>query len=125
MTDHHHATNSSCYPACPAYSPGLGSTGHLDAYLADGEYSLSDPAYVAGLRAGAEVVERRMTEAAALLSTEAHHRVMRMAGSGHPCPVEGGCNLSAEEHHRLAYGVLAENKDLRRRVAALENGEGA
>ena len=39
----------------------------------------------------------------------------------HPCPVKG-CRLSAEEHHRLAYGMIAENRDMKRRLAAFENG---
>lgn len=38
-----------------------------------------------------------------------------------PCPVKG-CRLSSEEHHRLAFGLIAENRSLKRRVAELENG---
>lgn len=62
-----------------------------------------------------------LDDAALMLSSEAHHRIMRMAGSAHDCPVDGCC-LSAEEHHRIAYGILAENIELKRRVTALENG---
>jgi hypothetical protein len=64
----------------------------------------------------------RILRAADTLSTEAHHRLMRMVGSAHPCPAEGGCVLSAEEHHRIAYGLLADNRDLRRRLNAFEHG---
>lgn len=39
----------------------------------------------------------------------------------HACPIEG-CRLSAEEHHRLAFGMIAEFTDLRRRVRDFENG---
>lgn len=38
----------------------------------------------------------------------------------HPCPVQD-CHLSAEEHHRLSFGVLGELKFLRRRVEELEH----
>lgn len=31
----------------------------------------------------------------------------------HPCPVPN-CRLSAEEHHRVNVGLMAENSDLRR-----------
>lgn len=37
----------------------------------------------------------------------------------HPCPVRG-CRLSAEEHHRLAFGVLAELRALKMRIRELE-----
>jgi len=43
----------------------------------------------------------------------------------HPCDVVvngRACNLSQEEHHRLFLGVMAENTELRRRLAAFENG---
>ena len=39
----------------------------------------------------------------------------------HPCPV-ADCRLSAEEHHRLAFGMISELRALRRRVEDLENG---
>ncbi len=39
----------------------------------------------------------------------------------HPCPV-ADCRLSAEEHHRLSFGLLSELKSLRQRVRDLENG---
>lgn len=38
----------------------------------------------------------------------------------HPCPV-GGCNITAEEHHRISFGYMLELQTLRRRLAALEN----
>jgi hypothetical protein len=39
----------------------------------------------------------------------------------HPCPVKG-CRLSAEEHHRLAFGVFHELRALKQRVRELEEG---
>jgi hypothetical protein len=72
---------------------------------------------------GGEVL--RLMDAADTLSQPAHHRLMVMAGSAHPCPAEGGCVLSAEEHHRLAYGLLADNRELRRRLDALEHRSAA
>lgn len=39
----------------------------------------------------------------------------------HECPVKE-CRLSAEEHHRLAFGMIAENRALKRRVEELEHG---
>lgn len=39
----------------------------------------------------------------------------------HPCPVDE-CRLSAEEHHRLAFGMISELKALRRRVEEFEQG---
>lgn len=42
----------------------------------------------------------------------------------HPCPIEP-CRLSAEEHHRLAFGMIAENRELKRRLEAFEHGSGA
>lgn len=77
--------------------------------------------YVNGFNDALIQYETQMAEAAALLSDGAHHKVMRMAGTANPCPAEGGCALSAEEHHRLAYGILNENKELKRRVEALEH----
>lgn len=77
--------------------------------------------YANGYAEGKRAVEVRMAEAASRLSDAAAYKVMRMAGSSHPCPLED-CNLSVEEHHRLMYGVLAENKELKRRVTELENG---
>lgn len=35
----------------------------------------------------------------------------------HPCPVKD-CRLSAEEHHRIAYGLVQENASLRRAAQA-------
>ncbi len=32
-----------------------------------------------------------------------------------PCPVPD-CPISAQEHHRLARGIMAENRELRRQV---------
>jgi hypothetical protein len=52
-----------------------------------------------------------------------HAALMRLTFKDrHPCPVDD-CRLSAEEHHRLAYGLLSELRSLRRRVAEFENGE--
>jgi hypothetical protein len=62
----------------------------------------------------------RILEVADTLSTEAHHRLMRQAGSAHECPADG-CVLSAEEHHRLAYGLLSENRELKRELERLYN----
>lgn len=33
-----------------------------------------------------------------------------------------GCRLSLAEHHRLAFGLIQENKGLRKRVQELEHG---
>lgn len=63
----------------------------------------------------------KMDEAAGQLSEAAHHRLMMAAGSAHPCEV-GDCRLSQEEHHRLAYGYLSENRSLKREIAALRAG---
>ncbi len=67
---------------------------------------------------------RRFLDAATRLSDVAEYRLAYAAGSVNPCPFEGGCNLSAEEHHRLAYGILAVNKAQSRRIQELENGGG-
>lgn len=37
----------------------------------------------------------------------------------HPCPVED-CRLSAEEHHRLAFGMISEIDGLKKRIAVME-----
>lgn len=74
-----------------------------------------------GLAVDIQDLERIMGMAEQLSDTAAY-KLARAAGSVHPCPFEGGCVLSAEEHHRLAYGIMAENKELRRRVEALEHG---
>lgn len=74
-----------------------------------------------GYEAGRTAVERLYEDAAASLSDAARYKVLRMAGSAHPCEV-GDCRLSQEEHHRLAYGILAENRELKRRIQDLENG---
>lgn len=39
----------------------------------------------------------------------------------HPCVVPN-CVISQEEHHRVAYGLINELRDLRARVRAFENG---
>lgn len=46
-----------------------------------------------------------------LLSDPDHYRRV-YAADGVPCPVEG-CPISAQEHHRLAYGWLSELRALR------------
>jgi hypothetical protein len=71
--------------------------------------------YHRGFDDGVASVEKRMADAAAKLSDKAHYQTMRSVGSVHPCPVEE-CVLSVEEHHRLAYGLIAENRELRRQV---------
>lgn len=78
--------------------------------------------YDKGFEDGQNSVRDRMTRVAATLSNDAAYKVARMAGSVHPCEVEG-CNLSQEEHHRLAYGILAENRELRRRIEEYEHGK--
>lgn len=55
------------------------------------------------------------------LATDEEYAKVRNAGSVHPCEVEG-CVLSQEEHHRLIYGVMAENRDLKQRIKMLEAG---
>lgn len=40
----------------------------------------------------------------------------------HACPIKD-CSLSAEEHHRLAFGMLSELASLRRRVRDFENAK--
>lgn len=40
-----------------------------------------------------------------------HYREV-YAADGEPCPVEG-CQISAQEHHRLAYGWINELRELR------------
>lgn len=80
-----------------------------------------EAARAVAFQAGVDSVEARMSQAAARLSSSAAHKVATMAGSAHPCQV-AECNLSQEEHHRLAYGILAENADLKRRIEALEHG---
>lgn len=42
----------------------------------------------------------------------------------HACVV-ADCHLSQEEHHRIAYGMINELRDLRARVRAFENGPSA
>jgi hypothetical protein len=63
---------------------------------------------------------RRILAAADTLSESAHHRLAVAEGSTVPCPFPD-CVLSAAEHHRLAYGLLADNRDLTRRLRVLEN----
>lgn len=63
----------------------------------------------------------RILDAAEELSSAAAYKLARAAGSVHPCELEG-CSLSQEEHHRLAYGILNENRALRKRIAELEGG---
>jgi hypothetical protein len=63
----------------------------------------------------------RILGMAETLSTSAAHRLAMGSDSTEACPYPG-CVLSAAEHHRLAYGILAENKDLKRRLEAFEHG---
>ena len=81
----------------------------------------ADQAYTDGFVAGAKSVTKRMNEAASRLSDTAAYQIARMAGSVHECEVEG-CRITQEEHHRLAFGIMAENRELKRRLQALENG---
>lgn len=47
-------------------------------------------------------------------SPEHHASIPKVPYSkAHPCEV-AGCNISQEEHHRLAYGIIAENREMRR-----------
>ncbi len=81
-------------------------------------------AYEKGLAEGRAEVEARMAAAASMLSDNAAYRVMRMLSTEerHPCPAET-CTLNAEEHHLLAYGILAENRELKRRIQEFEHGK--
>lgn len=92
--------------------------------------------YEAGFAAGVRHHEALMAEATALYSTGAHYRAMQLIATEdrHPCPAEfvddrlpggKGCRLTAESHHLLAYGVMGENKELKRRLKELENGKEA
>lgn len=63
----------------------------------------------------------RILDAAEELSSAAAYKLARAAGSNHPCQV-GGCALSQEEHHRLAYGFMNENRELRRQVLSQNQG---
>lgn len=63
----------------------------------------------------------RILDTAEELSSVAAYKLARAEGSVHPCQV-GGCPLSQEEHHRLAYGFMNENRTLRRRITELEGG---
>lgn len=62
-------------------------------------------------------------EACALLADPERYNALRALTfeERHECPIED-CRLSAEEHHRLAFGMIAELKALRRRVEELEHG---
>jgi hypothetical protein len=46
---------------------------------------------------------------------------LTMGGGADPCPVPD-CPISAQEHHRLARGIMAENAELKRQVADFESG---
>lgn len=65
----------------------------------------------------------RYTEAAAQMADPARYAELRALtfDQRHECPVTD-CRLSAEEHHRLAFGMISENRALKRRVEELEHG---
>ena len=67
--------------------------------------------------------ESRYDEAFASMADPERYEALRVLTweQRHPCPIED-CRLSAEEHHRLSFGVLSELKALRRRVEELEHG---
>lgn len=66
-----------------------------------------------------EVEDVRFNEAAAQMRDPERYEALRALtfDQRHPCPIED-CRLSAEEHHRLAFGYLSELADLRRQVHA-------
>lgn len=43
------------------------------------------------------------------------YRAVYQSNEVHPCEVPG-CRLSQEEHHRLAYGIMNENRELKRKL---------
>jgi hypothetical protein len=63
----------------------------------------------------------RILDCAEELSSTAAFKLAQGEGSKTPCEFPN-CNLSQEEHHRLAYGFMNEIKRLRRRVEELEHG---
>jgi hypothetical protein len=63
----------------------------------------------------------RVNDEVERLASADYYAIVKNAGSGTPCPIKG-CRLSAEEHHRLVYGVILENSELRKRLRILENG---
>lgn len=65
----------------------------------------------------------RTAEAAAQAADPERYKELRALThtERHPCPVRD-CRLSAEEHHRLAFGVLHELRALKQRVRELEEG---
>lgn len=109
-----HCTANTCCLDAVDTPPGIDTEAFNDAY---------DAGRVTGHFEGVAEVENRMATAAARLSDPAAYKVARMAGSVHPCEVDD-CNLSQEEHHRLAYGLLAEIRELKRRIQEFEHGTG-
>lgn len=63
--------------------------------------------------------EARVEQAVDLMADEGFYRLVKGAGSGHPCPL-GDCRLSVEELHRLVHGLVKENSELRKRLRHLE-----
>ena len=62
----------------------------------------------------------RQREAVRAMGDAEHYRAV-YAAEGVPCPV-AGCVLSAQEHHRLAYGQIAELRELREFKRRIEAG---
>jgi hypothetical protein len=77
--------------------------------------------YDRGHADGVASVEARMAEAASSLSDRAKYQIARSLETRTPCTVDD-CRLSMEEHHRLAYGIIAENRELRRQVLIQNQG---
>lgn len=94
-------------------------------------------AYAVGVAFGLAIAERapqeaqeppaddltRYDETVAQMADPERYKALRALTfeERHECPVDG-CRLSAEEHHRLAFGMIAELAELRRRVRDFENG---
>ena len=55
-------------------------------------------------------------------SLPAEQETLTMGRGADPCPVPD-CPISAQEHHRLARGIMAENTELKRQLADLESGQ--
>ncbi len=65
----------------------------------------------------------KFDESIAQMKDPEHHALLmaKTFAERHPCPVDD-CRLSAEEHHRLSFGVLSELAYLRRKVRDYEQG---
>lgn len=56
---------------------------------------------------------RRMVPAAEQMADPEHYKRVYADHPGQPCPVDG-CRLTSQEHHRLAFGLLSELRELRK-----------